>query len=191
MDVLSVFTLEDLELTDTDLGRRVLDYWIAGVAEKNHLDAWNLPQEFIDRVVQEARHLKDGDCTAESDFLLIAIRMAANGQYDKAGRFFRSRFLREAEILHARCALANQDADTRRGRKVVAGARKSHEKTHGEPIDKANERTRRLALLAKIRRENPGLSDRKVYEIAEAESESAFGARVSYKTFSRADKTKV
>lgn len=76
-----------------------------------------------------------------------------------------------------------------RGKKVLRASKDGHEAVHGTHEEKQAKREAYRLLLKELRTENPDAKPRKIYELAEAVSESRFGKRVSYKTFYRLENT--
>ncbi len=177
----------DFALPDDELGRSILDYWIAGQAEANGLDPWNLPRSYVDQVIQTTKLLPD-DCPDADGSLLLVLRLAANGHFEAAGKKLKAFMSKNANFMAAVDMVSSMDEDTRRGVKVRRSARIGHEVVHGNPVEKETQRRKYLDLLDEIRRENPTVSNRKVHEIAEAKSMEKFGKKVSYKAFERAEK---
>jgi hypothetical protein len=179
---------EHFDLPDEELGKLILGLWIMDRAEGAGLDLLNIPQEASRILVKATQELPDDHVSSELDSLFLAVRLAANGKFEAAGKKLKSYADQRANYMAAMDMILNMNEDTRRGAKVRIGAKRGHESVHGDAVEKETRRREYLSLLAEIRNDNPKAKPRKVYELAEAQSEKRFGEKVSYKTFERAEK---
>lgn len=177
-----------LDLPYEELGKLMLDYWIAAQAESAGLDPLNIQQGYGEKITELTKQLPDDYESNNNDSLLLALRLAANGKFESAGKKFKLYMDQSSEIMKMADMVSSMDEDTSRGVKVRRSARIGHEAINGTPVEKEAMHRKRLDLIDEVRNDNPEASSRKVHEIAELLSEERFGEKVSYKTFERAEK---
>jgi len=179
---------QGFDLPNEELGKLILGYWIAGQAESFGFDPLNIPPSFGERIVEITQQLPDDYASDENDSLMLALRLAANGHFEAAGKKLKASVSKNTYFMAAVDMVSSMDEDTRRGVKVRRSAKIGHEVVHGNAAEKETQRRKYLDLLDEIRRENPTAKPTKVYVIAEAESMEKLGKKVCYKTFERAEK---
>lgn len=181
--------LEALELPDEKLGLQLAGYWVLMHAENAGIDPLNISREATEVILEATKGLPDNHVRSELDSLLLAVRLAARGNFESAGKKLKAHIKSQAQHRVALDLASNMDDNARRGAKVRRAAKKGHEQVYGNPVEKRIRIDSYRLLLDEIRREHPSIkSNRKIYEIAEAFSEERFGKRVSYKAFERAEK---
>jgi hypothetical protein len=173
---------EDLDLPDAELGLQLIGKWVAQIALRG------ITHEVTEIILKATKQLPDDHVPNQLDSLLLALRLAAQGKFEQAGKKLKSYVRSRAEFTAALNLTANMDDDTRRGAKVRLGAAKAHELVHGNAVEKQTRAIKYLNLLDELRSENPNLKPRRIYELAEAESKNRFGKQISYKTFYRLEK---
>ncbi|MCX7066270.1 MAG: hypothetical protein NTW85_01000 [Methylococcales bacterium] len=180
-------------LPDDELGKLVLGWWIMAQAEANGINVQNNPQAkqaYGERVVELTQQLPDDHADDKNALLFLAIRLAAQGKFVAAGKKFKAYTSQTSEHMALMDMVSSMDEDTKRGVKTRRSARLGHESIYGNPVEKETRLRKYLDLIDEVRRGNPEASNRKVYELAEAQSEVLFGKKVSYKAFERAEKKK-
>lgn len=182
---------EHFSLPDEELGKLILGWWILAQAENKGLNFQNNPQAeqiFGEKIVELTRQLPDDNANAEYDSLTMALRLAASGKFEAAGKQLKYYMNHSAEHRMAMNALLSRSEDANRGAKIRVSAKYGHESIHGNPVEKEARRREHLDLLDKIRIDNPTLSDRQVHIKASNLSMEVFGKNTSAKTFYRAEK---
>jgi hypothetical protein len=183
--------VEHFALPDDELGKLVLGWWIMAQAEANGVNIQNNPQAkqtYGERVVELTQQLPDDHADDKDALLFLALRLAAQGKFEAAGKKLKAYTSQASEHMALMDMVSSMDEDTKRGVKTRRSAKLGHEFTHGDAVEKEMKRRKYLDLLDNIRRDKPEASNRKIYEIAEAQSIELFGSKVSYKTFERAEK---
>jgi len=186
-------SVEHFSLPDEELGKLVFDWWIMAQAEANEINVQNNPQAkqaYSERVVELTLQLPDDHADNKDTLLFLALRLAAQGKFEAAGKKFNAYTSQTSEYMALMDMVSSMDEDTKRGVKTRRSARLGHESIYGNPVEKETRLRKYLDLIDEMRRGNPEASKRKVYELAEAQSEELFGIKVSYKTFERAEKRK-
>lgn len=185
--------VEHFVLPDDELGKLVLGWWIMAQAEANGINIQNNPQAkqaYGERVVKLTQQLPDDHADDKNALLFLAIRLAAQGKFAAAGKKLKAYTRQTSEHIALLDMVSSMDEDTKRGVKTRRSARLGHESIYGNPVEKETRLRKYLDLIDEVRRGNPEASKRKVYELAEAQSEELLGDKVSYKTFERAEKKK-
>lgn len=84
---------EHFELPDEELGKLILGLWIADHAKNAGLDPLNIPLEAGNIIVEATQKLPDDHLSnGELDSLFLALRLAANGKFEAAGKKLKSHF---------------------------------------------------------------------------------------------------
>jgi hypothetical protein len=185
--------VEHFVLPDDELGKLVLGWWIMAQAEANGINVQNNPQAkqaYGERVVELTQQLPDDHADDKDALLFLALRLAAQGKFEVAGKKLKAYTSQTSEHIALLDMVSSMDEDTKRGVKTRRSARLGHESIYGNPVEKETRLRKYLDLIDEVRCGNPEASKRKVYELAEAHSEELFGIKVSYKTFERAEKKK-
>ena len=183
-----LFRPEWLDLSDADLGRKLLGNFIEAQAYADGLDPKGITQEYAERIMAISQQLPDDHSTPENDSLLLAIRLSARGNFESAGKKLRAFMKTQSEVLALKDMLSNLTDDQKRGIKVRRSAKRGHEMIHGDEVTKEEKRESYRLLLAEIRKENPGLSNNRVYQIASSMAPERLNEVVSYKAFDRLEK---
>jgi hypothetical protein len=186
--------VEHFALPDEELGKLVLGWWIMAQAEANGINVKNNPQAkqaYGEKVVELTQQLPDDHADDKNALLFLALRLAAQGKFEAAGKKLKAYTSQTSEHIALLDMVSSMDEDTKRGVKTRRSAKLGHESIYGNPVEKETRRRKHLDLIDKIRRGNPEASKRKVYELAEAHSEELLGDKISYKTFERAEKKKL
>jgi hypothetical protein len=179
---------EWLELPDDELGIRLLAWWIGAQAERKGIAPTSIPEHVAEQIIEGTKGI-DTD-QVQHVALEKALIKAASGELAKAGALFRGYMLIGADTKAATDMLSSLSEDTKRGIKVRRSARLGHESIHGTPVEKETKRRQQLDLIDKIRADNPGASDNKVYELAAATTLEVSGKKVPAKAFYRAENPK-
>jgi hypothetical protein len=184
-------SLDQLNLPDEQLGKLLLGLWVMGQAEASGINLQNNPQAkqaFGERVVELTQKLPDDySDNPQDDALFLALRLASLGNFEAAGKKLKGHLKTVSEHMAAMNAISKLNEVEKVGLKVMLGGKK------GSALGKdgtAKEKQRRelLDFLDLVRLENPGKTNNKIYEIAEAQSLKKLGEQVSLSTFRRAEK---
>ncbi|MFI3219340.1 MAG: hypothetical protein QX189_09490 [Methylococcales bacterium] len=186
-------SLDQLELPNDELGKILRDLCIMGQAEARGINVQNNPQAkqvFGERFMESIQQLPDDYCdNTQNDALFLALRLAAQGNFESAGKKLKDDIKTGSEYMAAMNAISNLDGVEAVGLKVVLGGKKGSTLARDDTaIEK--QRRERLDFLDLVRLENPKATDNKIYTIAAAESKDRLGETVSLPTFYRADKKK-
>jgi hypothetical protein len=117
--------LDPNDVSDYDLGRRLLASWIGAQAESQGIPANKIPPPFAEKM-REAASLAETDFAVNSA-IEKALQKAAIGDFEVAGRFLREHLVREAGILKSDAEIkrlepfAATGEKFRQGRKVGTG----------------------------------------------------------------------
>lgn len=84
---------EHFELPDEELGKLILGLWIVDHAKNVGLDPSNVPLEAGSIIVEATQKLPDEHLSnSELDSLFLAVRLAAKGKFEAAGKKLKSHF---------------------------------------------------------------------------------------------------
>jgi hypothetical protein len=186
-------SLEQLELSNDELGKLLLGLWIMGQAEASGINIQNnrqVKQAFGERIVELTQQLPDDySDNTQNDALFLALRLASHGNFESAGKKLKDYIKTGSEYIAAMDILSSLDGAEAVGIKVKRGGKKGSALARD---DAAIEKQRRelLDFLDLVRLENPEATDNKIYTIAAAESKDKLGETVSHSRFYRADKKK-
>jgi hypothetical protein len=172
------FPVNWLDKSDRELGELVLDFTIMAIAERGGFDASKhsgIPADFPETARVLILNMEAE--TAENDWLEVVLKLAARGNFAKAGSRMREHMNSGAQGL----VLVEGIPDMIRGRKVRQGGLKGHETKYGDPKEKREEWTGHLTELSRVIRQHPNIKSKsRLMEIA------ASRRGVSSKTIQRA-----
>ncbi len=122
------FKREWLNLSDYKLGGIVLGQFIAANAESFGINPFDIPEEYGIRIVERIQQLPDEyEHTPENSALFLALRLAANGKFEMAGRRFRSFFDSGVKML---VVLDEAETGRRKQKKIAEKPRPKKKPTH-------------------------------------------------------------